>query len=317
LEGKFRVGKTYSSYNTKLTLPITVLNLRGDEEVVVLEMGMGEPGDIAKLVEIAPPDIAVITQVAMAHYGDLFLDGTAGVARAKAEIFGHPKLKKAIFYHHLHADVVTAIRCEKVSYSLQDRSGDYFLAGGVVDERGVRAFRFEIPFSEPHIQHNFLGAVAIARALKMGWDEIEGQVAKLTLPKMRFERSERNEVLFINDAYNANPDSMKAALSCFPEPKVGGKRIAVLGRMVDLGPYSVALHEEVGRFAQDRVDHLITLGNEAKPLYDQFVQTKRPAEHYTDIKSVAKRLKQLVRPGDVVLIKGSRDLAMETLVEGS
>ena len=143
LEGKFRVGKTYSSYNTKLTLPITVLNLMGDEEVVVLEMGMGQPGDIAKLVEIAPPDIAVITQVTMAHYGDLFLDGTTGVARAKAEIFGHPKTKKAIFYHGLVAE----IRCEKLSYSLQDRSADYFLSGGVVDERGVRAFRFEIPFS--------------------------------------------------------------------------------------------------------------------------------------------------------------------------
>ncbi len=317
LEGKFRVGKTYSSYNTKLTLPITVLNLVGDEEVVVLEMGMGVPGDIAKLVDIAPPDIAVITQVTMAHYGEIFPGGTSGVARAKAEIFGSKKLKKAIFYCGLDAGVVDELTCEKISYSLKDRTADYFLAESVVDEKGIRAFKFDIPFREPHIQHNFLGAVAVARALKMSWEEIEAQVPKLKLPKMRFERLERNGVLFINDAYNANPESMKAALNCCPEPAPGGKRIAVLGRMVDLGPFSIASHEDVGRFAQEKVDHLLTLGGEARPLCDRFAEGKRPAEHFVDKRDLAKRLKELANPGDVVLVKGSRDLAMETLIEGA
>lgn len=315
LEGKFKVGKTYSSYNTKLTLPITVLNLTGDEEVVVLEMGMGAPGDIAKLVDIAPPDIAVLTQVTMAHYGDLFPEGVLGVAQAKAEIFAHPKTKKAIFYHGLDPTIAARIPYEKCSFSLVDRNADYFLSGGVVDERGVRASRFDIPFSEPHIQHNFLAAVSVARALKMGWDEIEARVPFLKTPKMRFERFEHEGVLFINDAYNANPESMKAALACFPEPKVGGKRIAVLGRMVDLGPFSLASHEEVGHFAQAFADHLLTLNDEAKPLCDRFAEGKKPAEHFTDLTAVAQRLKELIRPGDVVLVKGSRGLAMETIFD--
>jgi UDP-N-acetylmuramoyl-tripeptide--D-alanyl-D-alanine ligase len=308
LEGKFRVGKTYSSYNTRLTLPITVLNMKGDEEVWVLEMGMGEPGDIAKLVEIAPPDVAVITKIGMAHYGPLSLEE---VARAKGEIFGNPKTKKAIFPHGLEFDV----GCERLTFSLFERSADYFLSQGVIDERGVRASKFEIPFPQPHVQHNFLAAVAVARALKMGWDEIEAQVPKLQLPKMRFEQLEKNGVVYINDAYNANPESMMAALACLPEPKPGGKKIAVLGRMISLGHYSKSSHEEVGRCALNHVDILLTLADEAKPLYEVFSDGRKLAEHFDKLAPMKQRLKELVRAGDVVLVKGSRDLAMERILD--
>ena len=315
LEGKFKVGKTYSSYNTRLTLPITILNLVGDEEVVVLEMGMGEPGDIAKLVSIAPLDIAVLTNVTMAHYGDIFPDGAYGVAKAKAEIFSSSKLKKAIFYHELDLKMDDRVNCEKMSFSLKNPAADYFLCDGMVDERGIRAHRFAIPFTQPHVHHNFLAAVSVARALGMDWCEIDRQLPKLKLPKMRFEQFEREGVIFVNDAYNANPESMKAALSCFPNPRSRGKRIAVLGRMVDLGPFSVCSHKEVGQFAREYADHLITLGNEAKPLYEAFAEGMKPAEHYNDLTEVIARLKELMAPGDVVLVKGSRDLAMETIFD--
>ncbi len=315
LEGKFRVGKTYSSYNTRLTLPITILNLVGDEEVVVLEMGMGELGDIAKLVAIAPPNIAVLTNVTMAHYGSIFPDGITGVAKAKAEIFGSSKIQKAIFFHELDEEIVGAISCEKLSFSLKNSAADYFLSDSVVDERGVRAHRFSIPFTQPHVHHNFLAAVSVARALGMDWVEIDSQVDKLKLPKMRFEQFEREGIIFVNDAYNANPESMKAALSCFPTPSAGGKRIAVLGRMVDLGPFSVDSHSEVGQFARGYADHLITLGNEAMPLNEAFAEGMKPAEHYTNLKEVIARLKELMTAGDVVLVKGSRDLAMETIFD--
>jgi len=133
---------------------------------------------------------------------------------------------------------------------------------------------------------------------------------------MRFERFEREGILWINDAYNANPESMKAALSSLPLPKNGGKKIAVLGRMVDLGPFSQASHEEVGRFAQGKIDYLLTLGEEAKPLCHRFAESCGPAEHFTDKNRLALRLKELASPNDVILIKGSRDLKMETLLEG-
>jgi UDP-N-acetylmuramoyl-tripeptide--D-alanyl-D-alanine ligase len=318
LEGKFRVGKTEGSFNSKLTLPLTVLNMAGDEEVMVLEMGMSEPGEIGRLVAIAPPDVAVLTKVAMAHVG-AFEEGIAGIAKGKAEIFKDPRTKRAIFYHGLNdfPELVAAIKGEKVSFSLEDRGADYVLSlsEGLIDERGVRAYRFELPFKQPHILHNFLAAVCVARCLKVEWDEINRQMGKLQMPKMRFEQFERGGVLFVNDAYNANPESMRAALSAFPEPKSGGKRIAVLGTMVELGAFSKSSHVEVGRLAQPCVDHLLAYGEEAKDLCEAFAEVKKPAEHFNDKGALAARLKELMRPGDVVLVKASRSMQMETIFE--
>jgi UDP-N-acetylmuramoyl-tripeptide--D-alanyl-D-alanine ligase len=316
LEGKFKVGKTEKNYNTKLTYPITLLNRIGDEDVLVVELGMSEPGDIGRLVEIAAPDVAVLTKVAPVHMA-FFPRGLLDIAKGKAEIFSHPKTKKCIFDHALYEypEAIGAIHGEKVSFSLDDRTADYFLSPELfVDERGVRAYQFDPPYKQAHVLHNFLAAVSVARAMKMEWDEINRQVPKLQLPKMRFEQYEKNSVVFVNDAYNANPDSMRAALSHLPEPKEGGKKIAVLGMMVDMGPDSESIHREVGRFAQKYVDHLLVMGKEAAPIYEAFQEVKKPAEQYLDFQKLANRLKTLMSPGDVVLVKASRCVEMEKLL---
>lgn len=315
LEGKFKVGKTHLNYNTKLTYPITLLNRTGDEDVLVVELGMTEPGDIARLLEIAAPDIAVITKIALVHVA-FFPRGLLDIAKGKGEIFSHPKTKKCIFYHGLYEypEAIGKIHGERVSFSLEDRTADYFLSGEYfVDERGVRAYQFDPPYKQAHVLHNFLAAISVAREMKMEWDEINAQVPKLKLPKMRFEQYEKDGIVFVNDAYNANPDSMRAALSHLPEPKEGGKRIAVLGMMVDMGPESENIHREVGRFAQKYVDHLLVLGKEATPIYEAFQEVKKPAEQYFQFEDLADRLKGLMSPGDVVLVKASRCVQMEKL----
>jgi UDP-N-acetylmuramoyl-tripeptide--D-alanyl-D-alanine ligase len=315
LEGKYKVGKTYLNYNTKLTYPITLLNRKGDEEILVVELGMTEPGDIGRLLEIAAPDIAVLTKIAMVHAA-FFPRGLLDISKWKAEIFSHPKTKKCIFTQDLYnyPEAIAAIHGEKLSFSLEDRTADYFLSPELfVDERGVRAYQFDPPYKQLHVLHNFLAAISVARALKIEWDEINAQVAKLKLPKMRFEQYEKDGIVFINDAYNANPDSMKAALSHLPEPKEGGKRIAVLGMMVDMGPDSETIHRDVGRFAQKYIDHLLVIGKEATPVIEAFQEVRKPAEQYFDFSQLADRLKSLMSPGDVVLVKASRCVQMEKL----
>lgn len=320
LSGKFKVGKTYSSYNTKLTFPLTLLNMEGDEEVLVLEMAMSEPGDMGRLLEIAVPDIAVLTQLALAHVAS-FPGGVEDIAKEKGAIFSNPKTRKAIFYQGFYQfpEAVAAIQGEKISFSLEERSADYFLSSAegkyLIDERGVRAYEFDPPFKQNHILHNFLAAVSTARLMNLEWDEINQQVKKLELPKMRFEQFEKEGIVFINDAYNANPDSMRAALSNLPEPKEGGKRIAVLGTMVELGKYSVSSHLEIGRFAQKYADHLLAFGEEALAISEGFQEVKKPSEHFSDHKSLAESLKALMSPGDVVLVKGSRKMQLEKLFE--
>lgn len=315
LEGKFKVGKTHLNYNTKLTYPITLLNRSGDEEVLVVELGMSEPKDLSRLIQIAAPDLAVLTKVAFSHGGN-FERGIVDIAKYKAEIFLDSKTKKAVFDHEVYAfsEAIEQIHGEKISFSLTDRNADYFLSPEYfIDERGVRAYRFDPPYKQSHLLHDFLAALVVARQMKMEWDQINTRLPFLKLPKMRFEQIEKDGVLLINDAYNANPASMKAALSHLPEPVEGGKRIAVLGMMADLGKEHNTLHREVGLFAQKYVDHLLVLGKEASGVFEAFQDAQKPAEQYADFPSLAERLKSLMRPGDVVLVKASRCVQMENL----
>lgn len=313
LEGKYKVFKTPSSFNTKRTFPLTLLN-RSDEEVLVLEFGMSEPGDIGRLMQMAAPDIAVLTKVALAHVA-YFPGGLEEIAKGKKEIFSHPKTRTAIFPHGYAVET----QAEKLNFSLEERSADYFLSFAEgkfhLDERGVRAYQFDPPFRQSHVLHNFLAAVAVARQMKMEWDEINRQVPLLKLPKMRFEMFEKEGIQFINDAYNANPESMRAALSNLPQPKEEGKRIAVLGTMKELGPFSEESHREIGQFAQRFADHLLVLGEEALPLCEAFSEVKKPAEHFVNLANLSSRLKELMRPGDVVLVKGSRSMQLEKLFD--
>ena len=119
----------------------------------------------------------------------------------------------------------------------------------------------------------------------------------------------------MNDAYNANPASMRSALSNLPEPKKGGKKIALLGTMKELGSFSVSEHAEIGRYAKEHVDYLLVLGEEAKPLFDCFYESKKEAEFFLDLQKAALRLKEIARKGDAVLIKGSRSMNMETILD--
>lgn len=319
LQGKYKVGKTPGSYNTKLTLPLSILNREGGEEVFVLEMGMSEPGDIGRLLQVAEPEVAVVTKVALAHAA-YFPGGLEEIAQGKAEIFSSPKLRTAIYYKKLSEYPAFAnVPGERIGFSLEDRSADYFLSfldgRYVLDERGVRAYQFDLPFSEAHLLHNFLAAASAARQMKLEWDEINARIQFLKTPKMRFERFEKEGISFINDAYNANPESMRAAFASLPAPKEGGKRIGVLGTMSPLGTFSENAHREIGRLARECFDLLLVFGEEAEPLFESFQEVKKPAEFFTDLKEIAKRLQALMSPGDVVLVKGSRKMNMETLFE--
>ena len=285
LEGKYRVGKTEKSQNSKLTFPLTVLNRAPDVEILVLEMGMSEMGDIERLVDIAPPDVAVLTKVALAHAA-YFPGGLSDIAKGKGEIFSHPKTKMGLFDRDfLRYD--QKIACEKQIFSEED-------CQGIVH-----------PFKELHLIHNLSAAVRVARYFGMTNEEINARIPYLQLPKMRFERFEKNGIFFINDAYNANPASVMAALQALEGMQTSGKKIAVLGSMKELGTFSFEAHKEVGLYAQKVVDHLLVMGEEAKPMGGVFFESHQ---------EIGVRLKEIMGTSDIVLIKGSRSMSMETVL---
>lgn len=297
IEGKYRIQKTWQSQNSKLTLPLAVLNRERGLDVLVLEMGMSDPGDIRRLIEIAPPDIAVLTHVALAHAAS-FPGGLAEIAQEKGTIFSHPKTKLAIFGPDFFEfpKEIAKIRCTKRVVSKSHLES---------------ASRFQ----EPHILHNIRLAICVASAVGMSDAEILERMPHLELPKMRFEQFKKNGIHFIQDAFNASPQSMRAALFSLGNLKTGGKRIAVLGTMKELGSFSVSEHAEMGRYAEKHVDHLLVLGEEAKPLFDAFYALKTSAEFFCDLEKIALRLKEIAKEGDAVLIKGSRSMNMETILD--
>lgn len=312
LEAKYRVLKNVGSYNTKLTLPLTILNNQGNEEVFVLEMGMSQKGDIRNLVDIAAPDIAVVTKVALAH-AEFFPGGLPEIVQGKLEIAQHPKTKVAILDHELvEANIPHA---QKVTISTVCREADYFLEGTAIVERHRPFCLPAIPFQEAHICHNMLAAIAAARHMQMTWEEIAERLPHLRMPPMRFTCVEKQGIRFINDAYNANPASMRAALQSLPKPKAGNRTIAVLGSMKELGAFSESSHREIGHLAAQCVDAVLALGVETQFLCQAFCQTKPSAEWFENRQDLVQRLREMTFPGDVILIKGSRSMQMEKVLE--
>lgn len=319
LEAKFRVGKTPGNANSQVGVPLSILNSEGNEEVFVMEMGMSLPEEIKKLVAIAPPEIAIITKIALAHAA-FFPSGLEGIAEAKAEIFSHPATRLGILNHQVaqFAGALSSGDCFKMTYGL-DVDSDFTLhregSQFYVIERGKRTPLFSLPFVASHLCEDFIGAAAVARGLGMQWEEIIAAAQHLKVYKHRFERVEREGIVFINDSYNANPTSMRAALTNLPVPHPGCKRIAVLGAMKELGVHTEKSHHDIAKLALEHVDYLLTLGEECLPMVDVFNQAGRPVEHFLELDAIRRRVFELASSGDVVLLKGSNSKQLWRVLE--
>lgn len=311
LKEKYRVTATPGNSNSQTSTPLVILNhVKGDEEILILEMGMTHPGQITKLVDIAPPDIAVITTVALAHACNFA--SIEDIARAKAEIFSHPKTAIGILSKDIsNFDELTTLgSCKKVSFSVKSHHADYFLRE---NSQMLQVYfpqgRAQLPLLElpgKHNLHNFLAAVAVARSLNLTWEDIASAMPNLRLHERRLEFVEKQGVLFVNDSYNANSLSMKAALDSMPSPKNGGKRIAVIGEMLELGKFTESCHLEVAEAALNKVDNMICMGANCKTILDKWQQENRNVILKMNIEDVIAELKKQVNAGDVVLLKGSR-----------
>ncbi|NGX54286.1 MAG: hypothetical protein K1000chlam4_01011, partial [Chlamydiae bacterium] len=320
LGGSFRVFASPRSYNSQLTVPLSILMADGDEDIHILEMGMTHEGQIEKLVSIAPPDIALLTKVAIQHACN-FLDGISGIAREKGMIFSHPKTTLGIVdyeTHHLD-EIVKVGDCPKRTFSMVSKKADDYLElipGGVrIFAKGEEPMEIRLNLPMKEIYHNFLAAVVVARSLELPWSVIQERARLLKLPPMRFEQIEKQGILFINDAYNANPDAMKAAIENLPKPQSGKKRIGVLGEMDALGMYSEGGHALVAEVALEYLDQLICLGSRCEVMQKIWHREKKPVMLCQSREEVEEQLKKCVEPGDVVLLKGCRACGLDRIVD--
>lgn len=318
LAQKYRVAKTPGNSNSQVGLPLAILNGSGEEEVFVAEMGMWKAGEIRQLVEIAPPEVAMITKIGFPHIED-FSNGFEGIAAAKAEIFTHPRTTLGVV--GVEALNYAVIRdtgdFSKKSFAVAPAKANFVLEEGrLIQEEDQISPPLFLPFSETHFCENFAGAAAVARMMGLSWQEVIAGAKLLKSISLRYEKIQKRGMTVINDCYNASPESMEVALINLPQPSFGGKTIAVLGEMTcGLGSYSEGAHRKVAELALKKVDHLLCYGKGCLPMMATFSDAGRPAEFFHDLEKLKETLLEVSKPGDVILIKGSNSNQLWQILE--
>lgn len=321
LQEKFRVSSSPGNSNSQVGLPLAILNhTDGQEDILVLEMGMTHPNQIIKLIDIAPPECAVITSVAYVHACNF--NSLEEIAFSKAEILQHPETKIGILNRDIinYAVIAKIGNYQKVSFSFDNLLADYTAQH---DASGKLEIKFQgqvhklgrFPISGKHQQTNFLSVVACARYFGMDWDQIASGMSKLKLPALRGQAVEKDGILFINDSYNAAELSVKAALENLPAPKPGGRKVAALSDMLELGQQSERCHRAVGEYALNCVDLMFCYGTECRHILDCWQKANRPVQWFPQRQEMIQAMRNFLRPGDVVLIKGSRGTQILKLLD--
>ncbi|HET8653865.1 MAG TPA: UDP-N-acetylmuramoyl-tripeptide--D-alanyl-D-alanine ligase [Gaiellaceae bacterium] len=303
-----KVVAAEASFNAELGVPLTLARLEEDTEILVAELAMRGFGQIRELCEIARPTLGAITSIGPVHLE--FVESVAGVAKAKAELLaalpdgavavvpaGVPELEP-----HLRDDL-TLVR---VGEDVRLRS---FANGRLeLDVFGERA-ELPLPLRGAHQAENAVVAVAVYHALGLPLDRVAEGAEGIELSRLRGEELPLpGGGMLINDCWNANPASMAAAVRDLAARANGGRRLAVLGGMAELGADSRRYHEEVGRLLDEQgIDHVIAVGELARA-YGSDDWVPGPEE-------AAERVAGLIRPGDVVLVKGSRSVGLERVAE--
>jgi UDP-N-acetylmuramoyl-tripeptide--D-alanyl-D-alanine ligase len=328
LGSRYKVLKSEGNYNNRFGLALSLLGLEPGHEAAVLEMGMSAPGEIRRLIAIAPPDVAVITNIGPVHLE--FLKTMENVAAAKREILEGMKPGGVAV---LNGDDPF---CEKISQDWPGRKIHFGLSRACdvraenVRRLGFGGFKFDlvyrgatrrlrVPFLSDNLIANLLAAFGVAEALALPYSGLEGRLGDLrpiahrgTLLRLK------NGVLVIDDAYNSNPRALESALRNYGALPAG-RKLAVLGDMLELGDAAIFFHEEAGgQAARTGWDLLMTVG----PLGERIADGARGAgmtagriRSFPTSQAAADALPEFVREGDLILVKGSHGIRMDLIVE--
>jgi len=321
-----QVLKTSANFNNEVGVPLTLLQLNANHKAAVVEIGMRGLGQIAELAKFVRPTIGIVTNVNETHIE--LLGSIENIARAKGELVdaipaGGTVILNADDPHVAAMKNSVADGVKVITYGLEspaDVTAKNFLIGNISTEfvlthAGIE-YDFEIPMLGRHNVSNALAAVAAGLSLGLTIDEIQRGISTLTTTKMRFEVIRRDGLTIVNDAYNASPASMRVALRTTAEI-YDGRKIAVLGDMLELGAVSEKLHREVGaELVKNNFDTLIALGELGKFIAEGARDAGLTNVYFVGShEEAAQKILELVEEGDTILFKASHAMHMEKIIE--
>lgn len=327
LSSRFKVLKTEANFNNEIGLPLTLLKLTPEHEAAVVEMGMRAPGEIRELTEIALPTLGVVTNVGETHME--ILGSIENIAAAKAELveaIGHDdvvilnaddphvramqgKAQGRVVLYGLKPGAF--VRAENIATATDDNLTTTF---DCASPRG--SFPVVLPAVGIHNVYNALAAIAVGWELGLKPSELKEGIAAFTPGAMRLEIQKYGDYTVINDVYNASPLSMAAALDTLAA--IGkGRKLAVLGDMLELGDAAIEAHRRIGRHAAAQgVEIILTIGELARHIAEAGrEQGIKITQSFAGHKEAIAALRSIIKPGDYILLKGSRGMKMETMLE--
>lgn len=323
----YKVHKTSGNYNNHLGLPLTILGMSSDTEVVVLEMGMSSRGEIEFLSKLAEPDIAVITNIGESHLLDL--GSREEIAKAKLEIIqGLSENGSFIYYGDERLLREGAIGINRKVYTFGTAHGNDVEVQAVEQQQDSTRFQlsgalsgtYEIPILGRHNVMNAVAAMLVAKQLHISTTAICEGLASVQLTNMRMEMLDGNKgEKIINDAYNASPTSMKAAIRLVESLTGYARKIVVLGDMLELGEKEKEFHREIGEsISAEKIDKVFTYGQ----LGQYIAEGARVSLSSDDVKDFISKeeliaeLRSITMKNDLILVKASRGMRLEEVVQG-
>lgn len=323
LSGSLAVHKTHGTENNLVGVPKTIFECPSGSRAMVLELGTSFPGEIARLSAIAQPDQAIVTRVGPSHLQGL--GSIEGVLREKLSI-AEGLRKDGVLWLNADDPVLAAVRPTgvRVMRAGQEGSGADLTARAVREEAEVIRFEaegcaFRLPCLGRHNVSNALLVLGAAKAFGLTAAQVAGRLESFRPVSGRLAVRRIESYTFLDDTYNANPLSFEAALAALAAYPSRGRKLAVAGDMLELGEQSEQFHRQLGRqAAQARLDGWITAGERCRAAADEAVRAGMDASAVcacADSAQAAEALRAVIRPGDVVLVKGSRGMKMEKVFE--
>ncbi len=320
-----RVHKTKGNFNSQIGLPLTILEMKRDTEFLILEMGMSEKGQIRNLSQIAQPDVAIITMIGQSHLETL--GSREEISKAKLEIIDGLKEEGLLLYNGdetllSQKNNVLVLECK--SFGEKD-TNDLFPTNVQLDEYGVHfklndsKIQYDVPLHGKHNILNTIVGIAVGQFYNVPTEKIQDALRQINITHMRFQfLTAKTGFTIINDAWNASPSSMKAAIETLQKLNAYKKKIIVIGDMLELGKAAETYHREIGKMLnQENISYVFTYGEMAEIVAEEAMKTYATGQvqSYNNKSKIAEEVLKIITKKDVVLLKGSRGMALEEIVQ--